>query len=230
MLILSSVTCLLKIVQNMFNFLSPYLKRLIYTACSFSYLARLGSENANNLSHIETKLSQLRTILATLIPLRLLAPILNEQSSIFLITDSSKSIIDYKMKIKHVEFYMHIARTAVKNASQEDLLANIRTIKTMYMNLFNMRAGFIKSNRKFLNASSTSSQKHQHQQTAEGFVTNDLSKYENHAINAFCELTFKLSEDLFRPMFFSLYEWAISNENDYSAKDRLITFYRTTHK
>jgi hypothetical protein len=220
----------------MSNFLSPFLKRLIYTSCSFSYLTRIGSEagsNANGFSQIDIKLGQLRQMLATLIPLRLLAPILNEQSSVFL-TDSSKSIVEYNMKIKHVEFYMHMARMAVKNANQEDLLANIRTLKNMFMNLFNMRAGFNRANRKLLSASvakkSTGSKKQAATGDLDGFVTKELCKYENHSISAFCELTFKLSEDLFRPVFFSLYEWATTNDNDYSAKDRLITFYRVTYK
>jgi hypothetical protein len=241
LLILSSVTCLLKIVQNMSNFLSPFLKRLVYTSCSFSYLTKLGSEagsSSNGLTQIDIKLGQLRQMLATLIPLRLLAPILNEQSSVFL-TDSSKSIVEYNMKIKHVEFYMHVARMAVKNANQEDLLANIRTFKTMFMNLFNMRAGFNRANRKLLSSNAASGNKAASsgaakKQTTSGdldsFVTKELCKYENHSINAFCELTFKLSEDLFRPMFFSLYEWATANDSDCSAKDRLVTFYRVTYK
>jgi U3 small nucleolar RNA-associated protein 10 len=258
LLILSSVTCLLKIVQNMSNFLSPFLKRLVYTSCSLSYLTKTAGADVTTshtatsganagLSQIDIKLGQLRQMLATLIPLRLLAPILAEQSSVFL-TDSAKSIVEYNMKIKHVEFYMHVARMAVKNAGQEDLLANIRTLKTLFMNLFNMRAGFNQSNRKLLllqKSSLTSVASSKKAAVAggkkqavvvssgtdlDGFVTKELCKYENHSINAFCELTFKLSEDLFRPMFFGLYEWATANDGDYSAKDRLLTFYRVTYK
>jgi hypothetical protein len=253
LLILSSVTCLFKIVQNMSNFLSPYLKRMVYICCSLSYLASSATKEMNNvetimeldqevriaqqsnLTNIETKLAQLRSMLATQIPLRLLAPILNEQSAVF--TNESGITIEYKIKVKHLEFYMHITRMAIKNAQQEDLLANIRTLKSMFMNLFNLRAGFVKYNRQLIESSSNQVTKNkktqknkQNELNLESFVTRELNAYENHVINAFCEMTFKLSEDLFRPIFFSMYDWATSSETDYSAKDRLVTFYRATFK
>ena len=37
LLVLSSITCLFKISQNLSNFLSPYLKRLVYVACTLQY-------------------------------------------------------------------------------------------------------------------------------------------------------------------------------------------------
>lgn len=46
-------------------------------------------------------------------------------------------------------------------------------------------------------------------------------------MDTFCEMTLKLSEELFRPMFFRVYEWATMND---PPKDRLITFYRLTYK
>ena len=38
LLMISCVTCLVKIVQNLANFLSPYLTRLFYVSCALSYL------------------------------------------------------------------------------------------------------------------------------------------------------------------------------------------------
>ena len=82
LLMLSCVTCLLKIVQNMANFLSPYLQRLVHVSCSFSYLIQLSSAAtittatgssqpllSPTSSQIELKLGQLRSTLATCIPL-----------------------------------------------------------------------------------------------------------------------------------------------------------------
>ncbi len=46
-------------------------------------------------------------------------------------------------------------------------------------------------------------------------------------IDTFAELLFKLSEETFRPSFFSLVEWATLNE---PPKDRLIMFYRISYK
>ena len=206
LLILSCVTCLLKIVQNMANFLSPYLQRLFHISCSMSFLARFDN-NESISSSIEVKLTQLRSTLATLIPLRLLTPILNEQSLQIGISNGSNS---YKMKIKQVEFYMQLVRTAIQQSNQEDLIANIRQLRSMFMNLFEIRPNYAKIITK-----------------NESLVTKEICKYEQYVINAFCELTFKLSEDLFRPIFFKMYEWATINN---PPKDNQIVFYQTTLK
>jgi hypothetical protein len=206
LLILSCVTCLLKIVQNMANFLSPYLQRLFHISCSMSFLARFDDNESIN-SSIEVKLTQLRSTLATLIPLRLLAPILNEQSLQIGLPNGSNS---YKMKIKQIEFYMQLVRSAIQQSNQEDLIANIRQLRSMFMNLFEMRPNYSKIT-----------------SNSEPLVTKEISKYEQYVINAFCELTFKLSEDLFRPIFFKIYEWATINS---PPKENQIVFYQTTLK
>ena len=121
------------------------------------------------------------------------------------------------MKIKHVEYYMQMSRLAVQHASQEDLLANIRILRSMFMNLFEMRTYYVKT-KKPVSSKSVS---------IEAFLTNELTKYENHVVIAFCEMTFKLSEDLFKPIFFRLYEWATINN---PSKERQLTFYNTTLK
>lgn len=221
LLALSCVTCMLKVVQNMANFLSPYLKRLFYVSCSLSYLVSTESEDKQ--VHIELKLTQLRSTLAKQIPLRLLAPILSEQSA--LLVGEQKESNDVRMRIKHVEFYMQIARLAIQNSNQEDLIANIKTLRLMFMNLFDLRANYIKMNKSLTSSKKGSSKKKQI--SLEGFLTKEIGKYEDHVINAFCELTFKLSEDLFKPIFFKMYEWSTSNN---PSKDRLITFYRSTYK
>ena len=186
----------------MANFISPFLPRILYVSCSLSDLI------STTYPQIESKLVQLRTCMATLIPLRLLAPILNEHSN-FAVTQAGS----FRMTVKNIEYYMHMVIAATRNVNQEDLLTNIRLIRSMFMNLFDMRAVLMtrllsksKSKMNFTFAQS-------------------LSKYEDHIIDAFCELIFKLSEDLFKPIFFKLYEWATINE---PSKDRLITFYRTT--
>ena len=190
LLVLSSVTCLLKIVQNLSNFLSPFLPRLIFLSCSLSELLR-GDEDQASARSAEARLNQLRSSLAALIPLRLLAPVLIEQSNL---AGDEHAL---RMNPTNLEFYMQMIKVAVKSASQEDLLVNIRTLRTMFMNLFELR----------------SAAKRQR----------DLCRLEDFVIDAFCELTFKLSEDLFRPIFFRLFEWATLND---PPKDRLITFYR----
>lgn len=109
---------------------------------------------------------------------------------------------------------------AVKQSNHEDLLANIKAIRAMFMNLFDLRTN--------LSARlCASSGKKKMAKKLDGYLAHELGKYENFVVAAFCDFTFKLSEDLFRPVFFKLYEW--SSVNDAPA-DRLITFYSCTLK
>ena len=208
---------MLKIVQNMASFISPFLPRMMYVTCSLSRLissaANQDRQGNSSLAYpqIEIKLAQLRSSMATLIPLRLLAPILNDQSNL---VENFNKKTPYSMTTNNIEYYMNMVIMAIRHVNQEDLLSNIRLIRSMFMNLFDFRTMIVswyEANNKDKN---------------EQFYEN-VCKYEDHIIDAFSELIFKLSEDLFKPIFFKLYEWATANE---PPKDRLITFYRTTLK
>lgn len=129
---MSCATCLQKIVSNMSNFVSPFLPRLLYVCCSLSHLTAVnqvndkssdsddllllkqqqlatitGNTSGSSLSQLDAKLALLRSTLATHIPLRLLAPILTQQSTLSV---ESSSNAEFKMRLKYVEFYMQIAR------------------------------------------------------------------------------------------------------------------------
>jgi hypothetical protein len=224
LLILSCITCLLKIIQHMSNFLSPYLTELCHVSCSLSQLVKFttneNGEPSANSKQIEFKLTQLRSSLATLIPMRLLVPILNEQSMI-------KEEDNYNEIIGNVEYYMQLARVSIQKANQEDILANIRILCSIFIHLFDLRAKFDESKRNNNNNNNNKNKKKN--KDDESMIEDNvkLSKFEDHVMAAFCELTFKLSEDLFKPIFFKLYEWATAND---PPKERLITFYRITLK
>ena len=81
------------------------------------------------LQQLELKLQQLRMSLATSIPLRLLAPLLQEESLTF----------NDNMKLDTIEYYMQLTKNSIKNSLQDDILTNIRPLRTMFMNLFNLR-------------------------------------------------------------------------------------------
>ena len=201
----------------MSNFISPFLPRMLYVTSSLSSLISNAANQTNsNLTYpqIESKLTQLRSSMATLIPFRLLTPILNDQSHL-----SETKNSPYRITAKNIEYYMQMLVIAIRNVSQEDLLANIRSIRSMFMNLFEFR---ITLTDQFNRCSKQAKNELKSFEFAE-----TLCKYEDHVINAFCELIFKLSEDLFKPIFFKLFEWATMIE---APKDRLITFYRTTYK
>lgn len=108
---------------------------------------------------------------------------------------------------------------AVKQSNHEDLLANIKAIRAMFMNLFDLRTN--------LSARLRASGGKKMAKKLDGYFAHELGKYESFVVAAFCDFTFKLSEDLFRPVFFKLYEWSSVND---APPDRLITFYSCTLK
>lgn len=119
---------------------------------------------------------------------------------------------------------IYFNRLAVKQSSHEDLLANIKAIRSMFMNLFDLRTNL---SARLRNALVTGGEKKKKMKKLDSYLAHELGKYENYVIVAFCEFTFKLSEDLFRPIFFKFFEWSTVND---APKDRLITFYRCTLK
>jgi hypothetical protein len=159
--LLSAITSLFKIVQNLCTFVSPYLPQIINISCSLlnqfkqkhslfnvyqqhsqtisissdigmdidALLTNTSNINTKVFTQLDMKLGQLRNCLALNVPLRLLTPILN---------DESLKLNDF-IKIENIEYYMQLAKISIKNSTQEDLLANIRLLKTMFMNLFNFR-------------------------------------------------------------------------------------------
>lgn len=215
----------------MSNFVSPFLSRLLYVCCSLSHLTAVNQlnkpddsattprqmSNQPTISQLDAKLTLLRSTLATQIPLRLLAPILSQQS--IGMSEQTDETSEFTMRLKYVEFYMQIARLAIKQSDKEDLLSNIKAIRAMFMNLFDLRTNLSVR----LNTGSKKTAR-----KLDVYLAHELGKYENYVVAAFCEFTFKLSEDLFRPIFFKLYEW--SSVHDGQHTDRLITFYNCTLK
>ncbi|CAF1666662.1 unnamed protein product, partial [Didymodactylos carnosus] len=54
---------------------------------------------------------------------------------------------------------------------------------------------------------------------------NKMNDYEDHVFDCFSELVMRLSEESFRPLFFTIYEWAVYNE---PPREHSVTFYRLT--
>jgi hypothetical protein len=92
---------------------------------------------SKSMQQIEFKLSQLRNCLATAILLRLLVPVLNGELTIK--NEGSSALVKDNLKLDTIEYYMQIVKLAVQNSKQEDILVNIRLLKNLFMNLFNLR-------------------------------------------------------------------------------------------
>ena len=52
-----------------------------------------------------------------------------------------------------------------------------------------------------------------------------MNIYEDYVFDCFSELVIRLSEETFRPLFYTIYEWAVYNE---PPAEYTLTFYRLT--
>ena len=79
--------------------------------------ATLGAQQSKSMQQIEFKLTQLRNCLLTIVPLRLLVPVLNDE----LTTKNENSVvvlIKDNLKFDTIEYYMQIIKITVKKAKQ----------------------------------------------------------------------------------------------------------------
>jgi hypothetical protein len=53
-----------------------------------------------------------------------------------------------------------------------------------------------------------------------------MNIYEDYVFECFSELVIRLSEETFRPLFYTIYEWAIHNE---PPAEYTLTFFRLTY-
>ncbi|XP_044269231.1 HEAT repeat-containing protein 1 homolog [Tribolium madens] len=128
LLLLSSVTALQKIVETLPLFLSPYLEKLLY---ELSLLANnwTGDPNEERLQPVVNKLSNLRQQIGTLIPPRVLIPVLG-QSYNRLIT---------KQAFNAVGFLLDILAVNLNHLNGAEISANLPELTNFFLNALQFR-------------------------------------------------------------------------------------------
>ena len=97
---------------------------------------------------------------------------------------------------------MTLLKQSLSIATVDDLSDNYSLLKQLFLKLFTLRATHKKK-----------------------IQPNQLNIYEDYVFDCFSELVMRLSEETFRPLFYTIYEWAVYNE---PPAEHTLTFYRLT--
>ncbi|XP_078047491.1 HEAT repeat containing 1 homolog l(2)k09022 isoform X2 [Augochlora pura] len=196
-ILVSIVSALQKIVESVGNFLSLYLDQLLFE------LARLNSSYTDT-EHpkIGVVVSRLRATtqkLSSCIPLRVLLPAVNRTYDTLL----------GKRSYECVPALMTVLAESFNSVQPGELSAAIPDLGTFFLKVLQLREDL---------PSSTDDM-----ETDDELTLKDVVMIEESASKALVTLVLKLSEAMFRPLYYKLYDWAARNPQH---KQRSITFYR----
>lgn len=195
LLLYSTVSALLKIIETVPLFLSPYLSQII------AQLARLSpglkTFQDSKITLTVGKISKIWATLSLLVPTRVLVPAIEEVY---------EKII-HKGVYASVEPLMALMIEIFKNADGKDVKSYQSELTEFFLRAMQFRC------------------------EVEGKIQlefKDVNEIELHIIKALVALIMKLSEGSFRPLFESIFIWAIRDEPDNF--NRAITFFRLTNE
>jgi U3 small nucleolar RNA-associated protein 10 len=101
-----------------------------------------------------------------------------------------------------LEPLMTLLKQSLSISTLDDLSTNYSLLKQLFLKLFTLRTIHTKK-----------------------LPPNQMNIYEDHIFDCFSELVMRLSEETFRPLFYTIYEWAVYNE---PPPEYTLTFYRLT--
>lgn len=193
LLLYSAVSALLRIIETVPLFLSPYLSQIISQLTRLSPGLKLLQDGKITLTI--TKITKIWTTLAQLVPNRVLVPAIEE------VYDK----VVHKGLYASVEPLMELMCEIFQNAESKDVKSHQSELTEFFVKAMQFRC------------------------EVEGKFSIDfqqINDVELCVIRALVALVMKLSEGSFRPLFESIYTWAIRDEPDNF--NRAITFYRWT--
>ena len=194
LLLYSAVSALLKIIETVPLFLSPYLSKIIWELTRLSPGLKVIQDAKITLT--TGKISKIWTSLAQLVPTRVLVPAIDE-------------VYD---KIMHKELYTSI----------EPLM------ELMYEIFQNVEGKDVKSYQSELTEFFIKAMQFRSEVDGTKIGFEKVNDVELCIIKALVALIMKLSEGSFRPLFESIFNWAIRDEPD--NYNRAITFFRLTNE
>ncbi|CAF0778125.1 unnamed protein product [Rotaria sp. Silwood1] len=107
-----------------------------------------------------------------------------------------------EFQLNDLESLMTLLKQSLSIATIDDLSNNYSLLKQLFLKLFTLRTIHTKK-----------------------MQPNKMNIYEDYIFDCFSELVMRLSEETFRPLFYTIYEWAVYNE---PPSEYTLTFYRLT--
>lgn len=199
----STVCSVLRIIETLPLFLSPYLDELILHLAKISPgLQALKSGDAK-VTTILSRIAKIWSAMSRLIPTRVLIPAI----------DCSYTKLIRKKNYMSIEAIMELLQQVFLNVDSKEFKNLHGELTEFFLKALQFRCD--QNQLDLVDGSSDCAFKDQNE--SEGFV-----------IKTFVNLILKLSESTFRPLYCNLYEWAI--QGDSSTKERTLTFYRLSNE
>ena len=134
LLLLSTLTALQKIVENLFMFLSPYLEKIL---CQLSIAASKWCSNSDgqNPTSVALKIGTIKENLGSKVPARILIPAINK---------SYNSVVG-KNKFNSVEPLMDVLKQRLSNLTKSDVEENLSDLVEFFLNGLQFRANHVSS-------------------------------------------------------------------------------------
>lgn len=195
LLLYSTVSALLRIIETVPLFLSPYLSQIIAQLAGITPGLKLLQDGKVTLT--VGKVSKIWTTLAQLVPTRVLVPAIEEVY---------EKII-HKGIYASIEPLMDLMYEIFQHAEGKDVKSYQTELTEFFLRAMQFRC------------------------EVEGKIQiefKEVNAVELHIIKALVALIMKLSEGSFRPLFESIFTWAIREEPD--NYNRAITFFRLTNE
>ncbi|XP_063697317.1 HEAT repeat-containing protein 1 homolog [Culicoides brevitarsis] len=177
--LLSIVIAISKIIEALYQFLSPYLTQLIIQL-SRVYTEALSSTHPDaKTTNLIGKIKHIWQNLATFVPSRVIIPAIN---------NSYKDIIK-QQTFRAIGPIMDLTSSCFDNIPQQEFTTLQNELTSFFVKALQFRCD--------------------RRVTSEGVTEKDIEIVEKHVIQAFTGLILKLSESSFRPLFFKIHNWAL---------------------
>ncbi|XP_014204224.1 HEAT repeat-containing protein 1 [Copidosoma floridanum] len=193
----SIISALQKIVESLGNFLSLNLDKLLYELARLSLLYK--DTEHPKIGPVAARLNATTQKLTSFLPLRILLKA----------TDDTYQKLLTKKSYQYISPLMNIFAQSFINVQMSDLKHIINTLANFFLKVLQFREEVT------INKGDM--------EVEEEATLQDVINVEESASNALIALIRKLSENIFRPLYYKMYDWAARNPHH---KQRNITFYR----
>ncbi|XP_044012247.1 HEAT repeat-containing protein 1 [Aphidius gifuensis] len=210
-LVISIVSALQKIVESLGNFFSLYLDQLLCELCRLN--TRYTDIENSKTAIIVSKVKATSQKLASCISLRVMLPAVNKTYTNMLETKSYKSIPSLMFIFSECFGYLPTS----------DLQTALPELANFFLRVLQFRENLNNNQAEEKKEAEEEDEQMEISNDDDDNILNDIKAIEESAGKSLVNLVLKLSEALFRPFYYKLYDWAARNPDK---KLRSITFYR----
>ena len=203
-LLYSTVSALLRIIETVPRFLSPYLAPMIQQLAKLCPNLKMLSTGDAKINALVTRIGKIWSTLAQHVPARILIPTVDE----------SYQKIMKKQNIKSVEPLMELLLAIFQHLDAKEFKSLQNELTDFFLRALQFRCD-----------QKTAEDDDEDDEDVCGF--NEVNESEGFVIKAFVAMILKLSESSFRPVYETVFSWAVKEAD--SSNERAITLYRLSN-